>query len=43
MVKIKCEKHPRFKGNKPPKAGCEECMAIYEIVLKATAARLKVS
>jgi hypothetical protein len=32
MIKIRCKKHPRYKAMLPPKASCQACIEIYELV-----------
>lgn len=41
-IKIKCEKHPRYKGEKEPRGVCAQCAMLYELVLQALVMRLKV-
>ena len=29
MEKLKCDKHPKYKGKKKPKYECTQCLSIY--------------
>lgn len=40
MIRLRCPKHPYYSGQKPPRASCEYCIAMWEIVLKPRNARL---
>ena len=42
MLRIKCEKHPRFTGTSSPRASCEQCIALRELRFSALGARLHV-
>jgi hypothetical protein len=41
-VTIRCDKHIRYNGAESPKGGCETCMELYLLRLRAEAARLRV-
>ena len=34
MIQLKCKKHPRYSAQLPPKASCQPCISLYEIVIK---------
>lgn len=40
MIRLRCHKHPRYAAQLPPRANCEECIALWEIALKPRNARL---
>jgi len=31
MLKVKCEKHSRYSGLRPPRASCQPCMEIWKM------------
>jgi hypothetical protein len=42
MLKLKCNRHPKYSGNKSPRASCEACVALYRIRLDAIRDRVQV-
>jgi len=42
MLKLRCSKHPRYKGEKSPRASCSPCIELYRLRLHALAMRLEV-
>jgi len=43
MLKLRCDKHPRYDGVKPPRAACAICIVMYEAALKLQANGVKVN
>lgn len=33
MIRLICEKHPRYNGRKPPMASCNACKFLEELVI----------
>jgi hypothetical protein len=42
MIKLQCPKHPRYKGILAPRAACDACIYLWELVMKIRAERLAV-
>lgn len=42
MLKLRCKRHPRYTGERIPRASCDECMDLYTLRLKAISSRLEI-
>jgi len=39
---VRCPRHHRYSGEKPPRASCLYCISLYQLRLKARAERLEI-
>lgn len=42
MLKLKCQKHPRYTGMISPRASCQPCITIHHIRLMAEGGRVTI-
>jgi hypothetical protein len=40
MLRLKCKRHPRYDGERSPRASCDYCLELYRIRCQAVMSRL---
>jgi hypothetical protein len=42
MLRVQCKKHPRYTGERSPRASCEQCLTLHKLRLAAIEDRLTI-
>lgn len=42
MLKLRCKRHPRYTGERSPRASCDPCKFLYEVRLRSIVERIEI-